>query len=130
VEPELKPAVLLLAAGAFAVVASAAAAPRLRPIMRDWKVRANQAEQLLSGAVPYDEAQLREILTGMVSDARDVEAGITGSSAQALAVKDRFSQFEADAAATLQAVPSRNAVHARFQLVAGDCRSCHDALRN
>jgi cytochrome c556 len=129
-EPELKPAVLLLAAGAFAAVASAAAAPRLKPIMRDWKAQANQAQLMLSGAVPYDEAQLRQILTGMVSDARDVQAGVTGASAQALDVKDRFSKFEADAAATLQSAAARDRARAQFQRVAGDCRSCHDALRN
>ena len=126
----MKPAVLLLAAGAFAVVANAAAAPRLKPIMRDWKAQANQAQQMLSGAVPYDEAQLRQILTAMVGDARDVQAGITSASAQALDVKDRFSQFEADAAATLQTAAARDSARARFQRVVGDCRSCHDALRN
>jgi len=125
----LKPAVLLLATGAFAFVVSAAAAPRLKPIMRDWKVQANQAEQMLSGAVPYDETELRQILTGMVGDARDVEAGISGSSARTLDVRDRFSQFEADAAATLQAAAARDGARARFQRVAGDCRSCHDALK-
>ncbi len=129
-ELELKPAALLLAAAAFATVASAAAAPRLRPIMRDWRAQANKAEQMLTGAVPYDQAELRQILTGMVSDARDVEAGITGSSARALDVKRRFSQFEADAAATLQAAAARDGARARFQRVASDCRSCHDALRN
>ena len=129
-EPELKPVVLLLAAVAFAAVANAAAAPRLKPIMRDWKAQANQAELMLTGAVPYDEAELRRILAGMVGDARDLEAGISGSSAQALAVKDRFSQFEADAAATLQSAAARDGARARFQRVAGDCRSCHDALKN
>lgn len=103
----MKPAVLILAAGAFAVVASAAAAPRLKPIMRDWKVQANQAQLMLGGAAPYDETQLRQILAGMVGDARDIEAGISGSGARALDVKDRFSQFEADAAATLQLAAAR-----------------------
>ena len=127
----MKPAVLLLlAAATFAAIASAAAAPRLKPIMRDWKAQANLAERMLSGAVPYDEAELRRILTGMVGDARDVEAGVSGSSAQALDVKSRFSKFEADAAATLQSVAARVGARARFQRVAGDCRSCHDALRN
>lgn len=126
----MKPATLLLAASAFAAVASAAAAPRLKPIMRDWKAKANQAELMLSGALPYDEAELRQILAGMVADARNVEAGISGASAQALDVKNRFSRFEADAAATLQSAAARDGARARFQRVAGDCRSCHDALRN
>jgi cytochrome c556 len=129
-EPELKPAILILAAGAFAVAASAAAAPRLKPIMRDWKVQANQAQSMLGGAVPYDEAQLRQILAGMVGDARDIEAGISGTSARALDVKDRFSQFEADATATIQLAAARDSARAKFQRVVSDCRSCHDALGN
>ena len=126
----MKPAAILLAAVAFAAVASAAAGPRLRPIMNDWKVQANRAQSILSGAVSYDQAELRQILTTMVGDARDVEAAIKGSSAQARDVKDRFSQFEADAAATLQSAGARDGAKARFQRVVNDCRSCHDALKN
>ena len=126
----MKPAVLLLAAGAIAVAASVVAAPRLKPIMRDWKAQANQAQLMLGGAAPYDETQLRQILAGMVGDARDIEAGISGSGARALDVKDRFSQFEADAAATLQLAATRDSARAKFQRVANDCRSCHDALNN
>ncbi len=126
----MKPVVLLVASVAFALAASAVAAPRLKPIMRGWKTQASRAELMLTGAVPYDEAELRQILNGMVGDARDVEAGIAGSSARALDVKDRFSQFEADAAATLQAAGTRDRARNRFQQVAGDCRSCHDALGN
>ena len=98
--------------------------------MSDWKAQANRAQSMLSGAVPYDQAELRQILTAMVGDARDVEAGINGSSAQARDVKDRFSQFEADAAATLQSAAARDGAKARFQRVVNDCRSCHDALKN
>jgi mono/diheme cytochrome c family protein len=85
---------------------------------------------MLSGAVPYDEVELRQILAGMVGDARGVEAGMSGASAQALDVKVRFSQFEADAAATLQSTAARDKARARFQRVVGDCGACHDALRN
>ncbi len=98
--------------------------------MRDWKAQANQAEQMLTGAIPYDEAELRQILTGMVGDARDVEGGISGASARALDVKGRFLQFEADAAATLQSAATRDGARTRFQRVAADCRSCHDALKS
>lgn len=126
----MKPSAILFAVLVFAAAASAVAAPRLRPIMRDWKAQAGHAERILTGAAPYDEAELRRILTGMIRDARDVEAGISGSGAQALDVKNRFSRFEADAAATLQMVGAPSSARARFQRVAGDCRSCHDALRN
>lgn len=126
----MKPIAVICAVVAFGAAASAAAGPRLRPIMNDWKAQANRAQSMLSGAVPYDQAELRQILTTMVGDARDVEAAIKGSSAQALNVKDRFSQFEADAAATLQSAAARDGARARFQRVVSDCRSCHDALRN
>jgi cytochrome c556 len=126
----LKRTALLLVIGAFTLVAGAEAAPRLKPIMREWKAQANQADQMLSGAQPYDQAAVRQILTAMVSDSRDIEAGITGTGASARAVKDRFSQFEADASAALQAASARDGARARFQRVAADCRSCHDALRN
>ena len=126
----MKPVAILLAAAAFAAAASAAASPRLKPMMRDWKAQTNRAELMLTGAVPYDEVEFRQILAGMVGDARDVEAGVSGANAQALDVKNRFSQFEADAAATLKAAAARDGARARFQKVAGDCRSCHDALKN
>lgn len=127
----MKPAALLLAAVAFAAVAgAAAAAPRLKPIMRDWKAQAKQAELMLTGAAPYDEAGLRQILTGMVGDARDVQAGISSTSAQALDIKNRFSQFETDAVATLQAAAASDSARAHFQRLVGDCRSCHDVFNN
>ena len=126
----MKRAAIFLAVLEFAAVASAAAAPRLKPIMRDWKVQAKQAELMLIGAAPYDEAELRQILTGMVGDARDVQVGISAANAQALDLKGRFSQFEVDAAATLQAAAARDSARAHFQRVAGDCRSCHDAFNN
>jgi cytochrome c556 len=129
-ELELKSAVILLAALGFAAIASAAAAPRLKPIMRDWKAQAKQADLMLTGAVPYNEAELRRILTGMVGDSREVRVGISGAGAQALELKSRFSQFEADAAATLEAAATRDNARARYQRVAGDCRSCHDVFNN
>ena len=126
----MKPVVVMLVAVALGAAASAAAAPRLRPIMQDWKAQANRAQSMLSGAIPYDQVAFREILTTMTGDARDVEAGIKGASAQAVDAKDRFSKFEADASATLQASATRDAAGKRFQQVVADCRSCHDALRN
>ncbi len=84
--------------------------------MRDWKAEVARAEPMLTGAAPYDEAELRRILGSLVADSQDVEAGMTGASAQALDIKSRFSQFEADAAATLQSLgaqgPREESFHA------------------
>ena len=126
----MKPAVLLLAAAAFAAVASAAAAPRLKPIMHDWKAKVASAEPMLTGAAPYDEAELRSVLASLVSDSQGIEAGITSKSAQALDIKSRFSQFEADADATLQSLGAKDRAKSQFLRMRGECRSCHDAFAN
>ena len=126
----MKPLLILLAAG-FAVAASTTvAAPRLKPIMDDWKAKAASAEPMLTGAAPYDEAELRRILAALVRDSQDIEAGITSKSAQALDIKSRFSQFEADAAATLQSLGAKDHGESLFLRMRGDCRSCHDAFAN
>jgi cytochrome c556 len=123
-------AVLLVAVGLAASMSTAIAAPRLKPLMRGWKAEVARAEPMLTGAAPYDEAELRRILASLVADSRGIEAGITGKSAQALDIKSRFSQFEADAADALQSLGGRDRAKNRFMRMRGDCRSCHDAFAN
>jgi cytochrome c556 len=98
--------------------------------MDDWKAKAASAEPMLTGVAPYDEAALRRILAALVRDSQDIEAGITSKSAQALDIKSRFSQFEADAAATLQSLGAKDHGESLFLRMRGDCRSCHDAFAN
>jgi cytochrome c556 len=127
----MKPFVTLLAAAGLAVaMATAVAAPRLKPIMHDWKAMVASAEPMLTGAAPYDEAELRRILTVLVSNSHDIQAGIASKSAQALDIKRRFSQFEADAAATLQSLGAKDQAKTQFLRMRGDCRACHDAFAN
>jgi cytochrome c556 len=127
----MKPfAALLLAIGLAASMSTAVAATQLKPLMRGWKADVARAQPMLTGAAPYDEAELRRILAALVADSQDVQARITGTSAQALEIKSRFSQFEADAAATLQALGAEDRVKSRFMRMRGDCRSCHDAFAN
>ena len=126
----MKPFVVLLAASLAVAATAPVAAPRLKPIMHDWKAKVASAEPMLTGAAPYDEAELRRILAALVSDSRDIEAGITGKSAQALDIKSRFSQFEADAAATLQSLGAKDRAKSQFLRMRGECRSCHDAFAN
>ena len=120
----------LAAAGLAVAMAPAVAAPRLKPIMHDWKAKVASAEPMLTGAAPYDEEGLRRILAVLVSDSQDIEAGITGKSAQALDIKRRFSQFEADAAATLQSLGAKDQAKTHFLRMRGDCRACHDVFAN
>lgn len=73
----MKSSATLLAAVAVALAtATATAAPRLKPIMQDWKVKATSAELMLTGAAPYDEEGLRRILAVLVGDLQGIEAGI------------------------------------------------------
>ncbi len=109
---------------------TAVAAPRLKPLMKNWKAEVARAEPMLSGAAPYDEAELRRILGSLVADSQDVEAGMTGASAQARDIKSRFSQFEADVAATLQSLGAKDRAKSHFMQARGDCRSCHEAFAN
>ncbi len=120
----------LAAAGLAVATAPAVAAPRLKPIMHDWKTKVASAEPMLTGAAPYDEVELRRILTVLVSNSRDIQAGIASKSAQALDIKSRFSQFEADAAATLQSLGAKDQAKTQFLRMRGDCRACHDAFAN
>ena len=85
---------------------------------------------MLTGAAPYDEAELRRILGSLIADSQGVEAGMTGGSAQALDIKSRFSQFEADAAETLQSLGAKDRAKAHFIRMRSDCRSCHDVFAN
>jgi cytochrome c556 len=96
--------------------------------MRVWKAEVARAEPMLTGAAPYDEAELRRILGSLIADAQGVEAGMTSGSAQALEIKSRFSQFEADAAATLQSLGAKDRAKNHFARMRGDCWSCHDVF--
>jgi cytochrome c556 len=130
-EPLVKPfAALLVVIGLCAATTAAVAAPRLKPLMRGWKADVARAEPMLTGAAPYDEAELRRILGSLIADSQGVEAGMTGGSAQALDIKSRFSQFEADAAETLQSLGAKDRAKAHFIRMRSDCRSCHDVFAN
>jgi cytochrome c556 len=115
----------------FALAAtSAAAAPRLKPIMRDWKAKAAEAEQMLNGVAPYDEAAMRRILAAFVADAQDIQSKATGQNAAALDIKGRFAQFEADASAALPSLAAKDGAARRFKQLRGECGACHDVYAN
>jgi cytochrome c556 len=126
----MKPLVAFLAVAAVLASTAAVGALRLKPIMHDWKAKVASVEPMVMGGAPYDEAEVRRTLAALIGDTRDIEAGITGKSAQAAEIKSRFSQFEADASATLQALNAQDHAKTHFQRMRGDCRSCHDAFAN
>jgi cytochrome c556 len=114
----------------FAASFAALAAPRLKPLMRNWKSEAARAEAMVLGAAPYDEAELRRILGVFVADSQAIEAGVAGRSAQALDLKSRFSRFEADASAVLAASSARDSARSPIARLRRECGACHDAFAN
>ena len=65
-----------------------------------------------------------------LTSARQISLPIGQQIAQALDIKRRFSQFEADAAATLQSLGAKDQAKTQFLRMRGDCRACHDAFAN
>lgn len=124
------PIVLAIAICCFAASSAALAAPRLKPLMRNWKSEAARAEAMTSGAAPYDEAELRRILGVFVADSQAIEAGVAGRGAEALDLKSRFSRFEADASALLAAASARDGARSSFAHLRRECGACHDAFAN
>ena len=119
--------------GAIALSAAAggaAAAPRLKAIMHDWKANAASAEQLLAGRGAYDQAEMGRILQTFISNSQDLGARAGGAGAQAQDIKARFASFEANAKAALDAVGAEDQARKRFAQMRGECRSCHDVYAN
>jgi cytochrome c556 len=108
----------------------AAAAPRLKAIMHDWKASAASAEQMLAGRGAYDSAEMSRILQSFVSESQDLGARASGSSAAAQDIKARFASFESKAKSALDAVGAEDQVRKRFAQIRGECRSCHDVYAN
>jgi cytochrome c556 len=128
VKPLAMTLVVVLALSGLA--GAAAAAPRLKAIMHDWKADAASAEQMLAGRGAYDSAEMSRILQAFISDSQDLEARASGASAAALDIKARFASFESKAKAALDTVGAQDQVRKRFAQVRGECRSCHDVCAN
>ena len=120
----------LLVVALSGVAGAAAAAPRLKAIMHDWKANAASAEQMLAGRGAYDSAEMSRILQNFVAGSQDLGARATGASAQAQDIKARFASFEAKAKAALDAVEAQDQMRKRFAQMRGECRSCHDVYAN
>ena len=127
----MKPfSITLVAIALSAAAGSAAAAPRLKAVMHDWKANAANAEQLLAGRGAYNQAEMSRILQTFISDSQDLGARASGGGAQAQDIKARFASFEANAKAALDAVGAEDQVRRRFAQMRGECRSCHDVYAN
>jgi hypothetical protein len=123
-------AVFLLGCRRCFATASAFAGSWQKPLMRNWKSEVARAEPMLSGAAPYDEAELRRVLGVLVADSQEIQSGVAGRSAQALGIKSRFSQLEADATATLGSLSARDAARTRFVRLRHECGARHDVFAN
>ena len=91
----------------LATVASAAAAVRVKGLMRDWKADMATAEQMVAGRGAIDAAEMTRILNGFASDAGDVASHLPTSSAAA-DLKARFDKFAAIANAAVAELQTKD----------------------
>jgi len=127
----LRPAAFSIAVIALLAASSAAlAASGLKAAMRAWKSDGAIATQMLNGKSAFDEAAMRRVLEGFISDSQGLQAKISGASASSKDVKSRFAAFEADANAALASLAKKDKLKTAFAAVMNDCRSCHDVYAN
>jgi len=117
---------LVLCLTILCLVGAAEAASRLKPMMKTWKSQAEAANAMLSPRGAYDEAKMRAILTGYVSDADELRRRATGTSTAARDFRARLDTFDADASALLASVGQRDQVRAPIGALLAQCKSCHD----
>ncbi|THD42408.1 MAG: hypothetical protein E7774_15660 [Bradyrhizobium sp.] len=80
----MKPLALTFVAVALSGIAGgAAAAPRLKAIMGNWKAKAASAEQLLANRGDYGSAEMGRILRTFISRSQGLAARASGAEAQA-----------------------------------------------
>ena len=110
--------------------ASAVAAPRLKPLMRDWKAQANEAEPMLSGAAPYDEAELRQILARWSAIRTTSRPELPARAPRRSTSRAGFPSSRPTPPRRCNRLGAQDRARTRFMRVRGDCRSCHDAFAN
>jgi cytochrome c556 len=127
----VKPGVIISITIALAAACcAAAAATGLKATMKSWKADGGVAVQMANGRAAYDEAELRRILQGFVTDAQNLETRISGSTAQSKDVRSRFARFEADSTGALAALGKKELLRGAIATVMSNCRTCHDVYAN
>ena len=127
----------LLRIGSGLVVISLMAAPltadassALRGIMKSWKKDMRATSPMLSGHSAFDEMTVRETLNAYIADSARLSASITGSSADARDMRQRFVTFGADSQNALSNMGQSKTLRASFARIGDDCQSCHDQYKD
>ena len=128
---------IFLRVGGLLVVASLLTAPltadassAFRGVMRTWKRQLRTSSPIVSGRAAFDEATIRETLTAYIADSARLSSAITGQSADARDIRQRFVQFGADAQRALENLGQQKALRAAFTRIGDDCESCHDQYKD
>jgi len=106
----------------------AMAASAVKAIMKAWKADANVALTMSNGASDYNDAEMRRILEGFITDAQGIGARIASPSGAD--IKHRFAQFAADAQAASAVIGKKPQARAALLQVVNDCKACHDVYAN
>ena len=120
----------LLAISLAAVPLTVEASSAFRGIMRSWKRDLRATTPMLSGHTAFDETTVRETLNAYIADSVRLSASITGQSADAKDLRQRFATFGADSQTALKNMNQSTALKAAFSRIGDDCQSCHDQYKD
>lgn len=121
---------LILVVLVVLIAAEAFAATGFKPTMKGWREHQKATAEMIKGTAPLDDAAVRAMLTDYIAGAEKLESGLTGSSAEAKDMRQRFSAFRAEAIAAQGAVSNQAALKSHVAKLFNDCKSCHDLYDN
>lgn len=121
---------LILVALVVLIAAEAFAASAFKSTMKGWREHQKASAEMIKGTAPLDDAAIRAMLVDYIAGAEKLESGLTGSSAEAKDMRQRFAAFRAEAKAAEGAIGNDAAVKSHITRLFSDCKSCHDLYNN
>jgi cytochrome c556 len=128
--PLLRAACCLAVLSSVALPLTADASSALRGVMRSWKRDLRASGPMVSGREAFDEATVRETLKAYIEESARLSASITGQSADAKDIRQRFVAFGADSRTALSNLGQPTTLKAAFARIGDDCQSCHDQYKD
>lgn len=131
----MRPTLLFLGGGLIVVSLtvtslSADAASVLRGIMHSWDRNTRAATPMMNGHTAFNEITVRDTLNAYIVDSARLATSVSGQSADARDIRQRFVTFGTDAQNALQNLGQPNALRAAFSRIGDDCQSCHDQYKD
>jgi len=108
----------------------AARASGVSGIMQDWRHNEHAINAMLAGRTPYDQAALRAAMTLYIADAGGLASRIVGSDADAVDLRQRFTNFAAAGQNALGDIAQPASFQADFSAMKSQCDSCHAVYNN